>query len=253
MTGMRVNASRDRRGHLKNNIIFNAGLVKDPGAELFEPAYWLEHHNVTQTVGGRGSVLFIRDGERHWVLRHYKRGGLVGKVLTDQYLWTGAEATRCFREWRLLAHMHGLGLPVPIPVAARYKRSGLIYRADLLTVEIPGARTLTQRLQQVSLNTSMWQRIGIALARFHAIGVYHADLNANNIVFDGDDAVHVLDFDRGRVREIHSSWIDAVLDRLLRSLNKLQVRRGLHFTAQDWQALRKAHDQRLQELLARVL
>ena len=42
-------------------------------------------------------------------------------------------------------------------------------------------------------------------------------------------------------------------DRLLRSLNKLQVRRGLHFTQQDWQTLRKAHDLRLHELLARVL
>jgi 3-deoxy-D-manno-octulosonic acid kinase len=209
--------------------------------------------SATQTVGGRGSVLFIRDGERHWVLRHFKRGGLIGKVLSDQYFWTGAEATRCFREWRMLSHMHGLGLPVPTPVAARYKRSGLIYRADLLTVEIPGAQTLTQRLEQISLDTTMWQRIGITLARFHAIGAHHADLNANNIVFDGKDVVHVLDFDRGRVREVSKGWVDAVLDRLLRSLNKLQVRRGLHFTQQDWLALRKAHDLRLHELLARVL
>lgn len=248
-----VNPTVDRRGHIKNNVLYNVGIVKDPGAELFEPAHWLEQSGVSETVGGRGSVLFIRDGERHWVLRHYKRGGLVGKVLTDQYLWAGAEATRCFREWRLLAHLHGLGLPVPIPVATRYTRNGLIYRADLLTVEIPGAQTLTQRLEQVSLNTSMWQRIGITLARFHAVGVHHADLNANNIVFDADDVVHVLDFDRGRVRDVDRSWINAVLNRLLRSLNKLQLRRGLHFTTQDWQVLLKAHDQRLQELLARVL
>jgi len=254
MTGMRmVSPAADRRGHIKNAILYNAGIVKDPGAELFEPAYWLEQQGTTQAVGGRGGVLFIRDGERHWVLRHYKRGGLVGRLLTDQYLFMGAESTRCFREWRLLAHMHALGLPVPIPVAARYKRSGLIYRADLLTVEIPGAQTLAQRLEQFSLDASMWQLIGITLARFHAIGVHHADLNANNIVIDAGDVVHVLDFDRGRVRQVNNGWIDDVLDRLLRSLNKLQVRRGLHFTLQDWQALRKAHDLRLQELLARVL
>lgn len=254
MTGMRVvNAATDRRGHIKNNIIYNAGIVKDPGAELFEPAYWLDNSSATQTVGGRGSVLFIRDGERHWVLRHFKRGGLIAKLFADQYFWTGAEATRSFREWRMLSHMHGLGLPVPTPVAARYKRYGLIYRADLLTVEIPGAQTLTQRLEQISLNTVMWQRVGTTLARFHAIGAHHADLNANNIVFDAKDVVHVLDFDRGRVREVGKGWVDAVLDRLLRSLNKLQVQRGLHFTMQDWQTLRKAHDLRLHELLARVL
>jgi len=254
MTEMReVNAAADRRGHIKNNVIYNVGIVKDPGAELFEPAYWLDQHSATQTVGGRGSVLFIRDGERHWVLRHYKRGGLVGKVLTDQYLWMGAEGTRCFREWRMLSHMHGLGLPVPTPVAARYKRYGLIYRADLLTVEIPGAQTLTQRLAQGTLDSATWQRIGITLARFHAIGAHHADLNANNIVFDDNGIVHVLDFDRGRVRNVQGAWVDVVLDRLLRSVNKLQRRHALHFTMQDWQALRKAHDQRLYELLARVL
>lgn len=254
MTGMRVvDPTVDRRGHIKNNIIYNAGIVKDPGAELFEPAYWLDQDSATQTVGGRGSVLFIRDGERHWVLRHFKRGGLVGKFLNDQYFWTGAEATRCFREWRMLSHMHGLGLPVPIPVAARYKRYGLIYRADLLTVEIPGAQTLTERLEQNRLDTATWQRVGMALARFHAIGAHHADLNANNIVFDAKGAVHVLDFDRGRIHEADSNWVNAVLERLLRSLNKLQLRRDLHFTMSDWQSLRKAHDLRLHELLARVL
>ncbi len=249
---MQAFKNAERRGQIKNNVLYNAGIVRDPGAELFEPAYWLEQNGVTQTVGGRGSVLFIRDGERHWVLRHYRRGGLVGKALTDQYLWAGAEATRCFREWRLLAHMHRLGLPVPIPVAARYKRSGLIYRADLLTVEIPNARTLAQRLEQGPLDDAVWQRIGVTLARFHAVGAHHADLNASNIVLGDNNGVYVLDFDRGRVRDVRSSCVNAVLDRLLRSLNKLQVGSGLHFTPQDWQVLHKTHDQRLEELLARV-
>ena len=85
------------------------------------------------------------------------------------------------------------------------------------------------------------------------MGVHHADLNANNIVFDAQETVYVLDFDRGRIRDVAGGWINAVLQRLLRSLNKLHLKRGLHFTMQDWHALVKAHDQRLQELLARVL
>lgn len=242
----------DHPGRVVGGIIYHPGLVEDPRSELFEPAFWASQTGVTETRGGRGSVLFIRDGERHWVLRHYRRGGLVGKLLTDQYVWTGAEATRSFREWRLLAHMIALGLPVPTPVAARHVRSGLIYRADLMTVAIPDAQTLAQRLAPALLDTSLWQRIGATLARFHALGVHHADLNAHNIMFDAADNVYVLDFDRGRLREVENRWINAVLERLLRSLNKLQMRSGLHFTMQDWQVLRHAHDQRLQELLARV-
>ena len=255
---MRDLNSADRRGRIKGGIIYSPTLMSDPGPELFEPAYWAEQtalsetQNVTKKTAGRGSVLFIRDGERQWVLRHYRRGGLVGKVLTDQYVWLGAEATRCFREWRLLAHLQALGLPVPAPVAARYVRAGLIYRADLLTATIPQTQTLAERLQPALLEVALWQRLGVTLARFHAIGVHHADLNANNILFDADDQVHVLDFDRGRIRDVQANWINAVLARLLRSLVKLRERRGLHFVELDWQALRKAHDQRLEELLARV-
>ena len=37
-------------------------------------------------------------------------------------------------------------LPVPRPIAARYTRSGLAYRADLITEELPSRLTLAQAL-----------------------------------------------------------------------------------------------------------
>jgi 3-deoxy-D-manno-octulosonic acid kinase len=221
--------------------------------DLFDANLWQQSRAITQQAGGRGGVLFIAVGDSQWVLRHYRRGGLIGKLLTDQYFWLGENLTRSFREWHLLRHLQSLGLPVPMPVAARYQRSGLIYRADLLTVAIDGVQTLTQRLEQRWLDTSIWQRIGVVLARFHAVGAQHADLNAHNILLDAHDAVYVLDFDRGQLRATDVAWRQAVLQRLRRSLDKLTVQRGLHFSDQDWQALIHAHDQRLQELLARVL
>ena len=42
--------------------------------------------SLEETAGGRGAVAFLRDGERRWVLRHYRRGGLVARVLDDTYL-----------------------------------------------------------------------------------------------------------------------------------------------------------------------
>ena len=58
---------------------------------------------------------------------------LVAKVSRDRYWWRGEFATRAFREWQLLYHLHRAGLPVPTPVAARYRRHGLMYTADILT------------------------------------------------------------------------------------------------------------------------
>ena len=56
------------------------------------------------------------------VHKHYLRGGLVSKLIFDQYLWLNLELTRSFVEFRALEEMSQLGLPVPRPIAARVKR-----------------------------------------------------------------------------------------------------------------------------------
>jgi 3-deoxy-D-manno-octulosonic acid kinase len=58
------------------------------------------------------------------------------------------------------------------------------------------------------------------LRRFHEHGVQHADLNAHNVLLGRDGGVHLLDFDRGRLRE-RGAWEDTVLARLHRSLVKV--------------------------------
>ena len=118
--------------------------------------------SLQETAGGRGTVAFIRDGERRWVLRHYRRGGLVARLLGDRYLWTGANRTRAFREWRLLRELRAAGLPVPAPVAARYERDGLFYRADLVTTELPTRRTLAHALADGPLDVVTWHAVGRA-------------------------------------------------------------------------------------------
>jgi 3-deoxy-D-manno-octulosonic acid kinase len=234
---------------IEGSILYEPSLVGKPEHQLFEPEYWQSRGIGTAMAGGRGQVLFIRDDQRKWVLRHYRRGGLIAKFNPDQYLWTGAEATRSFREWRLLAKLVDIGLPVPAPIAARYVRQGVMYRADLITREIDGARSLAAVLKNQSLSAEYWQAIGVTLARFHTHGVRHADLNAHNMVLDHADAIHVLDFDRGTIQSPRQSWIDQVLARLLRSIHKLQSQQGLYFNDADWQLLLTAHNAELQRLM----
>ena len=50
--------------------------------------------------------------------------------MADRYWWRGAERTRSFHEWHLLYHLHRVGLPVPMPVAAGYQRRGRTYTAS---------------------------------------------------------------------------------------------------------------------------
>jgi 3-deoxy-D-manno-octulosonic acid kinase len=201
-------------------MLYDASRCGQPDERIFAREHWRAAGSLQEAAGGRGTVAFIRDGGRRWVLRHYRRGGLVAQLLGDRYLWTGADRTRACREWRLLRELRAAGLPVPVPVAARYERRGLFYRADLLTEELPTRLTLAQALQQGPLDRAQWRAVGACIGRLHAHGVHHADLNAHNLLLGDDGTVYVLDFDRSRIRP-RGTWEQAVLERLRRSLRKV--------------------------------
>jgi 3-deoxy-D-manno-octulosonic acid kinase len=218
-------------------MLFDATLGGPADEHWFDPSSWPSSATASPAAGGRGGVVFLRDESRRWVLRHYRRGGAVARLLDDRYLWTGEDRTRAFREWRLLRQLETWRLPVPRAVAARYQRMALCYRADLITEELPSTVTLARALESRTLGESRWRSIGACLMRFHEHGVQHADLNSHNILLRGDAEVYVLDFDRGQVRT-RGAWEAAVLARLYRSLVK--VSRGLpagRFDAADWRAL----------------
>jgi len=218
-------------------MLYDASRCGQPGEGIFARQSWRERGVLEESAGGRGTVAFVRDGPRRWVMRHYHRGGLVARLLDDRYLWTGADRTRAFREWRLLHELRAADLPVPAPVAARYERSGPFYRADLITEELPTRRTLAGALAAAPLAAERWREVGECIGRLHARGVHHADLNAHNLLLGDDGTVYVLDFDRGRIRP-RGAWEPAVLERLQRSLRKVTA--GLppgRFDEATWQAL----------------
>lgn len=219
-----------------HHYLYDADRISDIESGHFQPAWWEQQQKLQGQAHGRGAVAFIDAGETGWVLRHYRRGGLVAKLITDHYLWLGLEQSRAFREWRLLAQLRARELPVPAPVAAHVVRSWAGYRADLITVRIADAQTLAQQLLQQRLPPVQWQELGTLVARFHAEGVYHHDLNAHNIMLGADGCFWLIDFDKGRLRK-PGAWQKANCSRLLRSLNKLgSTSTGFHFTSADWQA-----------------
>ena len=219
-------------------MLYDASCIEQPaGEELFERSHWRSRGALEELPGGRGTVAFIHEGGRRWVLRHYCRGGLVARVLQDAYLWTGAERTRSYAEWRLLRRLREWQLPVPRAVAARYTRTGLAYRADLITEELPARLTLAQALAARDVGAEHWRAVGRCIGRLHARGVRHADLNAHNVVLGAGEDVYVLDFDRGRV-VARGEWENRVIERLHRSLEK--VARGLpadRFGDRQWRQL----------------
>ncbi len=212
-------------------------------ADWFNPAYWQQRGQLSGSAPGRGTTHFIAHDQGQWVLRHYRRGGLVGKLIADAFVYLGLFRTRAHQELSLLAYMRTRNLPCPAPVAGRITRSGLIYRADIISERIPGAVDVHHILCEQALSTELWRAIGMTIRRFHNEQIYHHDLNIHNIMLDEDGGVWLIDFDKCARRNT-ARWKGANLQRLRRSLDKEQARQArYHFHKSNWQALLQGYEQ----------
>jgi len=218
-------------GPLAGAMLSDAGRLADAGPEIFNPAHYGELARPVD-AGGRQAAWFVQGQGWQGVLRRYRRGGMIARISRDAYLWNGESRTRSFREYRLLAALRAQGLPVPAPLAAAYWRQGPIYRAAIVVERIPGVRPLAQALSE-----PLWQPVADAIARMHRAGVWHADLNAFNILIGNDGRVWLIDFDRGTQGALTDRQRQANLERLRRSLRKVGGEAGERF----WLRLRDSY------------
>lgn len=238
--------SEQKRSHSiqvdSQHIIYAADMALPVTAEWFTVDYWQTCAGVERTAAGRGTAWFIHAQDADYVLRHYRRGGMMAKLSTDHYVWHGLHKTRAWREWELLEYIRSCGLAAPEPVAARVVRHGLLYTADILTRRIADSVALSRYLQQLPLYEQGWQAIGRCIRAFHDRCVYHADLNAHNILLDKQGKVYLIDFDKGARKQAPGKWQQDNLQRLKRSLEKLQAQsKTFYYETADWQALLEAY------------
>lgn len=220
-----------------NTIIFDAQIFAAPDLKIFDGRYWQTNEHLLGTAVGRGTTYFFLHNNREFVLRHYRRGGMIGKVVSDRYFFTTLANTRPWQEFHLLTHLQHLALPAPQPVAARITRNGLCYSADIIISRIPHSQDIFTLLGNTALSQFTWQAIGHCIRQFHQHCIYHHDLNIHNIMLDERQKVWLIDFDKCYVRS-GENWQAANLARLKRSLIKEQNRQPrFYFSHDDWQAL----------------
>ncbi len=199
-------------------IAYDASLMETPTVDYFSVDYWRSKQALEGEAVGRGSAWFINTAFGPVVLRQYLRGGWVAKISRQSYFFSTVSRSRPFREYHLLAALYDLGLPVPKPVTALCEFHGIISSGALMTARISSAKTLADVLPG---NEAIWESVGKCIRRFHDAGVWHADLNARNILLDADLRVFLIDFDRARFTPGKVVNGEGNLKRLKRSLAKL--------------------------------
>ncbi len=222
------------------HIWFDPAFLKEDIAQSFSPSFWQEKNAVIGSAQGRGTTWFVRTSTCSAALRHYCRGGLIGKWIKETYFYTGWKRTRSYQEFVLLAYLREKGLPVPRPIGARVVRNTFLYQADLLVEKIDGASDLLDVLRSGPLNMRQYQHIGKLIRKLHDVGVCHSDLNIHNIMLDDKGAFWLIDFDKSGLRS-GKSWKAGNLERLHRSFRKEKKRCDIFWREMDWHSILRGY------------
>ncbi|NVJ64886.1 MAG: 3-deoxy-D-manno-octulosonic acid kinase [Gammaproteobacteria bacterium] len=203
--------------------------------EWFDINHWQRQDAVAGQSVGRGITYFFKHQKKPYVLRQYRRGGLIGKFIKKSYWFKDLESTRAFQELNVLKQLRQLKLPAPKPVAALVQVQGSRYQAQIITRRIKKAQDLFHYLQSDGLSEQQWQQVGFMIKQFHQHGLYHSDLNIHNIMLNKKGNFWLIDFDKARFVPPMASELGANLDRLLRSLRKEKAKLdSFHWQEQDW-------------------
>ncbi len=225
----------------RNNFIILNEDLPDIGETIFTDIEDNQALESGRKVAGRGTVTFFKGFGLDLVHKTYKRGGLIRKLISSVYLWTGLKKTRAHIEFDGLKKMFNLGLPVPRPIAARIIRKGIFYRAELITQEIENGTTLGKNLAENNLSTGVLEELGVAIRSLHSKGFMHPDLNVENILVADSKKIFFLDFDQTKPLKQKEIQFGRDIERLRRSVEKFCEKNERDFPEREWQIVLEAY------------
>jgi 3-deoxy-D-manno-octulosonic acid kinase len=239
---MNASIKRSTQQERRYCLVYDSCAVDDVSMGIFDPDHWgqmAKRHDE-----GRGSVWFITDVDRHWVLKHYLRGGLFKDLLTDRYLFTGFDRSRMIREFDMLCEMKRRSLPVPRPIAAMAVRSGpLFYRGAMITERLQNSTSLASLISCEEVSDQMWFDVGSTIGQFHGASVLHRDLNVTNILRRGGDW-YLIDFDKCCFvgGGANTRWRQDNLSRFQRSIRKLSEETNQSLDQKQWRVFKEGYE-----------
>lgn len=173
-------------------------------------------------AGRAGASALPIEGVATVVVKHYRRGGLLGRCNSRLYLRFGM--TRAEREFALLNAARAVGINAPVPLLAAW-RGRLVYQAWLAMRWIENDGTLAtisvldeDRVRRVS--EALVAQIRLLIEH----RIMHVDLHPGNVIVDRQDQVYILDFDKAAT--FHGSQ-NRLRDMYLHRWRRAVIKHGL--------------------------
>lgn len=202
---------------IKNSsYLINTKVCPNFTPDYFELSYWTAKNLIFGSAKGRGTTYFVGD-EQKYVIRHYLRGGLIGKINKDWFCSLNSQKHRSVNEFYMLNKLEEYGLNVPTPVAAKVTTFlGVLCRYDIIIKYIENTKDVFSILKERNLLDEEIKQIAKLLFDMYKYNIYHSDLNIHNILFDNKGKLWVIDFDKCSFQ----SKLLTMFNRLNRSLEK---------------------------------
>jgi 3-deoxy-D-manno-octulosonic acid kinase len=181
---------------------------------------------------GRGGVFRLGDV----VVRPYRRGGLLGRVVRRHYLSSG----RFEAEWAVHRELWEAGFPTVKPLGYAWRRSHCGVQGAYFTAYQEGSVPWPNAWDRSS---EVLPRLGDLLECLCEHGYWAPDLNATNVLLVPGGGILLLDWDRTRRRwnqktdpeqDCRYALFNLYIERLSRSLKK---RNAPESVVQAFQAL----------------
>jgi hypothetical protein len=208
---------------------------------------WAAGHPERRVMQGRLPVYAAPLGPEgpRVVVRRNAHGGTFARWRGDRFVLSRAPL-----EMAMSAFLLRLGVPTAEVVAyASYRASFLERRVDVMTLQLPpgcdfGAALLEH--EDPARRADRWRAVSDLLRALAKLGVWHQDLNVRNIYLIEEPGVPpraaVLDVDRVRMAHPGKAVARVNSARLLRSMRKWEVARGVRLSEAEVSALDIAHE-----------
>lgn len=146
---------------------------------------WAARQPAREAFAGRGAAYGVALGGVAAVVRHARRGGLLGPLLGDRY----AGAPRYLTELAWSRRLAGAGIPTPPFLAGITYPAGLTHRADVATGRITGRDLAGLFFGDVppgpDARDATWRAVGRLVRSLHDAGWVHPDLQLRNVLVGG--------------------------------------------------------------------
>jgi len=178
---------------------------------------------------GRGKISKIECQGSSYVVRLFRRGGVIAKLNNSFFLqpFLKSDTFRPFLEYKILMKLISHGIKVPSPKAAIVKRYvGGFYQGALVTKELVGSKNFLDLIVDKSSDRNMLvensYRAGVEAAKSIRAGIHHIDLHPGNVLCVSN-VVYLIDFDKAICHESGVNFetvAEKVINRWDRSLSK---------------------------------